>query len=294
MDLPLLDETDMEILMHRNTHFGGNFNEMIRYYEEDGIGINEEFELDRIRELQQVEHDLGEDLGEKVLPEHAKEKVHEAKEAYIKLRDIYDMDSPPPMGKLIADLILSEDEPPENEMKALVDEKEKGVASLIKLIQSESYYDPLFPGYGRAPIYAAQTLGKIKDEKAVAPIFSALGQENFEAESALISALHEFGEPAKAFLVQRLTQLPLSLDNTRASIALASFLPDPIIEEEALKLLQVTEVQQNKPFFNYLLILLSETKEKSVVDVLKVLAEKNELSQDLKDECLNLIKSLKQ
>ena len=74
--IPLLDEEDILTLMHRDVHFGGNFKIMINYYEdEDHIGINEEFKLDRLKELALIEEHLQENLSETLLSEPNQQKV---------------------------------------------------------------------------------------------------------------------------------------------------------------------------------------------------------------------------
>ena len=60
MDLPILDELDTEILKHRDAHFGGNFQVMIDYYEQEGIGVVPDFDIDRIVELHELQEKLGE------------------------------------------------------------------------------------------------------------------------------------------------------------------------------------------------------------------------------------------
>lgn len=294
MSIPLLDETDMEILMHRNAHFGGNFDIMIRYYEDEGIGVNEEFELSRMRMLAQSESSIGEDLAEKVLPTHCVERIEQAKDAYIKLRDIYDLNPVPEIPKLVSDLILSEEDEPKKEIAAIVAKKEEGVEPLLQLIGSNDFYDPLFPGYGRAPIFAAKALEKIGDPRAIGPLFSALSIDSLEMELAFMHALRTFGEEGKAFLLKQLEKEPYSTDNERAAAALASFLPDESIESVAVNLLGMNDVAKNESFASYLTCLLAETTNASLIAKIEELSKKNDLPQNVQAECLNLIKSLKQ
>ena len=78
--------------------------------------------------------------------------------------------------------------------------------ALIDIITSEKFYQPLSPGYGEAPALAARCLGLIGDERAIRPLFEALGREDFFMEEAIYSALSTTGDSAKEFLLNCLKQ----------------------------------------------------------------------------------------
>ncbi len=171
----LADAEDVEILMHRDAHFGGSFPLMFDYYARDGKGVNQEFSLDRMERLHQAETASGQDLASMVLSGADAEKVAQVRRVYHGLRKIYELDdSENPHPKLLADLILSEEEQPNDEIEAIVEQGSAIVPTLIQLLQAREFYDPLFPGYGFAPALAAQCLGRIKDYRAVAPLFEAI------------------------------------------------------------------------------------------------------------------------
>ena len=252
MDIPLLDETDIEILMHRDVHFGGNFNIMLSYYKDDNVGVNEEFEIDRIATLAEAEKAVGENLATKVLPSPMIEDIERAKDVYFKLRDVYDEKNSSTIATLISDLILSEEDVPQTEIDALVANGDEAVDALIKLIDSSMFYNKLYPGYGRAPGYAATVLAKIGNPKAIYHIFAALGQDSFETEEAFLSALKALGSESRSFLLKRLQEKPYSRDNEHAAIALAMFLPDEEIKKAALKLLEDKDTLKHESFSEYL------------------------------------------
>ncbi len=254
MDIPLLDELDLEILMHRDAHFGGNFGIMIEYYENEGVGAMPDFEIDRIIELQAIQDELGEDLSAKLLPMPAFEEITKAKELYQKFQDVYDQKNAG-VATLISDLILTEDEEPIAEITAIIEQGEKMVKPLIALIDSTDFYNPLYPGYGRTPAFAAVCLDKIGDPKAIPHLFGALGGENLDLEEIFISSLVAFGEPAKTFLLKRLTGKPLNKDNLNAAIALAFFPLDSEIAKTALTLLHDKNNLTNEAFAPYLICL---------------------------------------
>jgi hypothetical protein len=253
MDLPLLDEIDLEILMHRDAHFGGNFNIMIEYYENEGVGTVYDFDIDRIIELRDIQEELGEDLSAKLLPLPIFEEIQRSKNLYQSLREIYETNAKIP--KLITDLILSEDEEPLTEIKAIIDEGENMVDPLIDLLNSVDFYNPLFPGYGRTPAFAAVCLDKIGNPKAIPHLFQALGGENLDLEEVFVASLVSFGDKAKEFLLKKLAGTPLNKDNMNAAMALAFFPLDENIAKAALSMLQDDSHLTNETFAPYLICL---------------------------------------
>jgi hypothetical protein len=224
----MVDAEDHAILMHRDAHFGGHFDTMIHYYEEGGKGVMSEFELRRIRELALLEIDAEQDLASCLLSGAEAEKVAAALKAYKVLRTLYEKSNDKDLlPRLIADLILSEEELPQAEIAAIVAQKGAIVPHLIELLRSATYYDPLFPGYGSAPTLAAHCLGLIGDKRAMFSLFEAIGEENFFAEDYLLDALKLIGTPAKEFLLKVVQTEPLNFDNERAAIALVRFKDDP-------------------------------------------------------------------
>jgi hypothetical protein len=222
---PISYSIDNAILMHRDAHFGGSFPLMIEYYGGEGKGICKEFDLSRIQELYQQETQTAGNLSAIMLSGAEAEKVAEAKKAYKQLKEIYDIEHPKTIiPRLIADLILAEDEQEsEDAVKATVHQGQKIVPYLIELLKDEQYYNPLFPGYGQAPILAAECLGRIGDKKAIIYLFQALESSDFFNEDVILSSLHAIGEPAKEFLLKVLHAEPITMDNEQAAIALIRF-----------------------------------------------------------------------
>lgn len=261
----LADAEDHGILMHRDAHFGGNFEAMIEYYEKEGKGVMQEYSLSRIRDLAEIERQNGSDLAGSLLSGPEAEKVAASKTAYKLLRDLYrtKREEPSPQRKL-ADLILSEDEVPESEIAAIVAMKGEIVPQLIELLRSESFYDPLFPGYGQAPTLAAQCLGLIGDKRAMYSLFEAIGEENFFAEDYLLDALQHIGMPAKEFLLKVLQSEPLNFDNERAAIALVRFKDDPEVANTCLKMLQKKNVWRDPALSLHLILACEQLRDPSL------------------------------
>ena len=91
---PLVDAIDHEILMHRDTHFGGQFPLMLDYYRSEEKGVQPEFEIARIEKLAALEEKLQQNLAALFLVSAEAEKVADAREAYQTLRAIYEVKKP--------------------------------------------------------------------------------------------------------------------------------------------------------------------------------------------------------
>ena len=278
---PLIDEHDHDILMHRDAHFGGNFSLMLEYYAKEGKGVQPEFEVSRIRQLQQIQLQTEGNLSDLLLSEEEKNRVEQAKSQYFTLREIYS--HPFSIVHLIADLILTEDVEATKEMDLLIKEKDKALAPLIELLENDSFYDPLFPGYGYTPAYAACCLGKMKAEKAIAPLFHALDKADFFHEETILEALIHMGEPAKYYLVKALSTEPLSNDNENAAIALLSFSKDPEIAKAYLQMLLKPLCRKKILLSTYLILGCEHLLEKDRAPFF-TLAEQKDLPSELTQE----------
>lgn len=256
-EIPLVDSIDQTILMHRDVHFGGNFEVMIQYYEKGGKGIVSDFDESRIYQLYLLEQNLKQNLAGLILSGEDAERVALAKSAYKGLRAIYE--GKPKSGKssqakLIADLILSEEEEPEAEITAIVAEQAAIVPALIELLRSENFHDPLFPGYGLAPRLATLCLGRIGDKRAIISLFESIGDPDFFNEDLALDALKAIGEPAKAFLLKVLHARPLTYDNERAAIALSRFKEDSEVAKTCFKMLKELDLKKNTILATYLIL----------------------------------------
>lgn len=246
------DAMDNAILMHRDVHFGGNFGLMLSYYLKDGKGVYDDFSIPRIEQLAAYEKTTGQNIAPMLLTAPEIEKIALAKEAYRQLKSAYEQKNLYP--RLIADLILSEEKDPTPAIDAIVREKRAIVPALLNLIRSEDFYDPLFPGYGKAPLAAARCLGDIGDPSAIITLFEAIGKGDFFDDDISLNALKAIGEPAKKFLLKVLHSKPLNEDNERAAIALLAFKADPEIAKVCFSLLQNIDVKKELPLATYLIL----------------------------------------
>jgi hypothetical protein len=285
---PIRSSIDNALLMHREVHFGGSFPIMIDYYEKGGKGIQNEFDLSRIRSLAEIEQTTEKNLAPLYLTGPEVEKVARAKEAYRRLRALYEEEETRsnPFPLLIADLILAEEQMPENEIAAIVKEKGAIVPSLIELLHAEDFYDPLFPGYGQAPMLAAHCLGRIGDKRAIISLFETIGEEDVFNEDLILEALRLIGEPAKQFLMKVVQGRPINFDNERAAVALLQFKEDPAVGELCINLLYTPDVKKDIPLATYLMLacenLKNETQRHRFLSLLEDSSFPKVLHQDIK------------
>jgi hypothetical protein len=259
---PLVDALDHDILMHREAHFGGQFSIMIDYYKQGGKGAQPDFDRDRIEYLANLEQQLKQNLAVLMLEGREIQKVADARQMYDQLRQIYTIQHPKTLyPRLIADLILTEEEKPESEILAIVSEQEHIVPALIQVLRCDELYDPLFPGYGHAPSLAVECLGRIGNHRAIPFLFAILGQGDFFLDDQIISALKMIGSPARAFLLPILKRRPLNEDNCRAAMALLAFKDDEEVAATCLDLLQHPDVQQDLCLATYLVLGCTDLKD---------------------------------
>lgn len=251
----LTEQIDHQILMHRDAHFGGDFKVMLDYYsDEDHVGIQLDFDLDRIAYLAEVEKEIGQDLAPLMLNAAEAESVGKARLAYAQLKEIYEIESNTTLlPRLIADLVLSEEEEPLETIEAVVSQGTSITADLIALVKSDEMYDPLYPGYGYAPYLAILCLGQIGDARAIIPIFETLSRQLIFDEMVIIEALASIGEPAKEFLLQVIKSRPLTQDNLNAAFALIAFSQDTQVAIACFEQLKDQTVQEKPLLRTYLL-----------------------------------------
>ncbi len=247
--VPFIDELDEQILLHREVHFGGSWDEMLTYYKKKGVGCLPEISFKRIQKLADLEKKGHNFLHS--LPDEGKDEIKKAKKLYEHLRELYESKQTPAIQQKIADLILSEESHPKKEIDTLIKEGEKAIKPLEDLISSETFKTPLHPGYGRAPLFAAQILATLKKSSSLPILFSSLG-DNLSLDEALIHAILSYGVEAKTFLLKKLTHLPFSQDNERAAIVISSMTPDDEIAKICLNLLNQADVIKNLSFAPYL------------------------------------------
>lgn len=282
---PLIDAVDHLLLMHRDAHFGGDFGLMLDYYKKGGKGVQPEFDYERIESLTKLEKELGQNLAALFLSAEEMQKVADARLSYQKLRDIYEVSRPKSIHpRLLADLILSEEEEAEREIAAICSEKGAIVPALIDLLRTEQLHDPLFPGYGKAAEHIVCCLEKIGDKRAIISLFEAIGQGDFFEDNQVIKALKAIGKPAKDFLLRVLKAKPLTEDNEKAAIALVAFKEDKEVVDTCFALLQQQEVLRDPCLPTYLVCICVETKDPVQQQLLKVMSMDKSLPNQLRKD----------
>lgn len=268
-EAPVIDEEDLRILLHREAHFSGNFDFMLLYYDtEDHKGVHPDINISRIYELKEIEESIGKNLAATLLRGAEAEKVQRAKKMYRDMQEVlqaYSQENslkeeeelPPHICLLEA--ILSEEN-----IDTLVEKYykkfEKSPSLLYPIIRSFSLYDELSPGYGLAPLFAIQVVGKLKDPGAMEPLFEQLydisHEECPEIDEAIIEALKNIGAPVREKMLGFITQRPFGRDIEKAIQLLFEFLPDPDISSIALDQLLHEDIVDPKTQ-TYLVLLLA-------------------------------------
>jgi HEAT repeat protein len=289
---PLAYSIDNLILMHRDAHFGGDFAVMLDYYKKNGRGTSIEFDIERIQEVADTQHAEGKDLSSLLLSGAEAEKVAQSRQLYKDLREICESDNKKNLiPKLIAELILAENEEVTSAMDAVVAEKTAIVPSLIELLRSEDFYDPLSPGYGQAPSLAAECLGRIGDKRAIISLFEAIGSGDFFNEDTVLSALKMIGDPAKEFLLKVLHGKPLTSDNDQAAVALIVFKDDPTVSSTCLKMLQELDFQKHIALATYLVLACEGLRDPKEQNDFLALAEKPTTPKNIRQDIAAVAKN---
>jgi hypothetical protein len=293
----LIDEEDKDILMHRDAHFGGSFSTMLEYYADSKKGAVLDVSLKRINYLKESEEKLNKNLAPLLLNGPDAEKVHQAKKMYSDLRAVLEKSKDKnSISAQIAALILSESEDFEEDARTISALGEKVIPYLIEIIESSYLSDPLFPGYGFAPVIAAFALGQLKAEKAIEPLFLLMKQNPDEYELFVLPTLAAIGEKAKDFLVRIVKSRPINPTNAQAAYALLQFQENDTSGEIAtlcLEQLQDKAAQKDKSFPLYL-IAGCESLPSHLRKEFENLAKSAELSSDAKDELNFILKQWKQ
>lgn len=284
---PLSYAIDNAILMHRDAHFGGKFDTMLDYYRNGGRGVSNDFTIERIEELSNTETKTGKNLAPFMLSGAEAEKVARSRLLYQQLRDLYEVKKPKsPIPTLIADLILAEEDEIDDAVKAAAEQKSAIVPALIDLLRNEEFYDPLFPGYGQAPLLAAQCLGKIGDKRAIISLFESIGSGDFFNEDMILNALHSIGKPAKEFLVKVLHGKPLNIDNEHAAVALVNFKDDPEVASTALKMLHEIDLPTHTSLATYLALICEGLTSQEERNAFLALAKKPHIPKSLQQDMI--------
>ena len=277
--------------MHREAHFGGLFAVMLDYYNNEGKGRQEGFSLERIEQLAQWEKDLQQNLAPLYLQGPEAELVGEAKKGYKQLREVLERNKKTePHARLIADLLFSESAPPEQEMLAIVACGETIIPSLLHLLQSESFASTLFPGYGFAHELAAECLGRIGHQKALYPLFGALGEGDFFSEEKVLRALKALGEPAKQFLLKKMQSAPYGEEDSKAALALEEFSGDREVSLAARALLQTPEILRHPVLFSYVVLLLGPVREERQQELFRDLISSLSIPSSAKEDVQAVLK----
>lgn len=290
-DFSLTEEMDHTILMHRDAHFGGDFEVMLKYYQnEDHVGVDPDLDISRIAYLSEVETSTGKNLASVMLNSAEIEQIARCRRAYAQFKEIYEQQDENASARLLADLVLSEEQYPHEAIDAVVERGDELAPLLIELIRSDDAYLPLFPGYGYAPFLAAQCLSKIKHPDALIHLFNMFHHEAIFSDDTLLDAFAEIGEEAKQFLMTRVKGRPITRDNTHAAFALCVFASDLEVAKLALEQLSDPHVQCQSLLCTYLLCLCDPLQNDPQKQALISLGNKANIPKELHLQIKNLVR----
>ncbi len=274
----LIDEEDRLCVMHRDAHFGSSFDEMLRYYREEKKGAVLDIPLKRIESLREKEKSLGADIAPLLLSGSDAEKIQLAKKLYQELRTLFERGSEEKIVKEIVALILSEEEEYENDIDAILCIGKPIIPYLIEVVQSQTFKDPLFPGYGKAPLSAAYALGKLRAEEAIIALFELLCENPDEYEEVATGALTRIGKKAAEFLMRQVCKKPITSVNEQAATVLLAFEAEDTavaVAELFFSMLQDKEIIKIVPFACYLALGCEKLAPKLREDFKKLLSDPN-------------------
>lgn len=286
----LSDEEDVYILMHRNIHFGGNFNVMLEYYEQEGVGVDPDISFPRIFALSEMERIQREDLAPLILSEPEEGFVKRAQAVYEKLREACHSEAPEQKhARLIAELILTEEEEPEAEIQAIVDEGQHIATPLLELLEVLDFANPLFPGYGRAHSYAVQCLGQMRSPEAVPQLFEMLNRSDFDLTEEILTAFRVIGVSAKRFLLKIIRGEQVTRDHETAAFALLHFAEDPQVATACLQALEKLRVRKDSEYAKYLVLGCEKLSDPDQQVLFRSICESPETGDELREEMQAII-----
>lgn len=282
---PLVEEEVIDILKHCAAHFGDRLDLMLAAYQMERAAAVLDVGLEEIERLIEMERAGQDKLAPLLLSGADAEEIAAARKAYSALRDIYDVEEElTDIPRLMADLILSEEEEPTAEIAAIVARGRDMVTPLVELLTNDLFSNPLFPGYGRAPSLAAICLGKLKAKSAIPQLFDSIGRSDFFADDILIKALAEMGEEGISFVIDRLHSRPVGPDNVKAAMVLAGLPPSEAIANAAWEQLQEPQIRSSGDHALYLTLCCSSLMDPTRRQQLKKLADDVATDPEVADE----------
>ncbi|WP_213358269.1 hypothetical protein [Chlamydiifrater phoenicopteri] len=280
------DEQFKKILLLREAHFSGSFEEMKECYaDEDFLGADPDISIEDIDYLAKIESSNETILTQALLSERDWEEIQKAKAAYEFLED----SDPESLTGKIANLILTAPFSTSLDRDAVIAEGEAIVPDIIKILDTLDLFHPLFPGFGLAPQRLIDCLGHIRSPLAIRPLFEMIGSpQTAEYDDEIASALAKIGSPAKQFLFSLLSSSPITKDHETASFCLAYFDDDEVVNFAKEQLFRPELIQFPHTIFHLANISLQTKEDPSFIEKLKRNLPKD-LPSFLREEILKMI-----
>ena len=255
--LPLFDEEYQTILLHRDVHFGQNFDVMLEYYARDEApGIQEDIEIRKIKELMALEKKLGKNIAPYLLGGAEMERIAFFRGLYRQFETLLSLSPEGSTERLIAEFFLSDGEW-ESVLQKIDSSSIQKVHLLKEILLDDIWFDPLSPGFGMVPKAIVRIFGQRPSSESVRTLFSILEQGSFEFEEEVLSALRKIGDLARDFCIERFVSSQDVREKEKALIVLSRFVPDKKVQECVLTWLE-KEPHPNNRLKEYALSLLEE------------------------------------
>jgi len=258
---PLVDEEDRDILMHRDAHFAGNFDLMIEAYMDEKKSAVLDTSMKRIQTLARQEQELQRNIAAILLSGPDAEKIAFSRKMYRDLSALFD-NPQKSLPKAVAGLILTESEHAEEEIDEVCSYGKAAIEPLLEIVESPLFTDPLFPGYGEAPLLAARALALLQAGEAVMPILYLI-KEAPHLENELVTVLHAIGPTAKVSLMK----LAEHYDDTALQALLA--FPDHETAAFCFRMLKSNPDHPAAPYFVLGCEHLNDQEKQEFTDLLK-------------------------
>jgi hypothetical protein len=278
---PFTEAIDLEIIMLALAHFDGDLGAMVNTLENNPHHPLSSTPLERVKTVADWQNHHDQDLIT-LLPLRAKAAVEESLNMKKQMEESIEQ-NPESIESKVYELILFIHEDPYILIDQLVLEQKKALPPLLKALENEKLFDPLYPGFGHSLLYVIDALKGIEDTKAIEPLFIALLEQNSFLEDRLLDALASFESSTEKYMLQILEKRPFTIQSSYAAKVL-NYLKNPEVALAAVDALCDPSITKHPALTNYLISLLDALDEENRKSILEQLLEETHLSKEHQEE----------
>jgi hypothetical protein len=278
---PFTEAIDLEIIMLALAHFDGDLGAMVNTLENNPHHPLSSTPLERVKTVADWQNHHDQDLIT-LLPLRAKAAVEESLNMKKQMEESIEQ-NPESIESKVYELILFIHEDPYILIDQLVLEQKKALPPLLKALENEKLFDPLYPGFGHSLLYVIDALKGIEDTKAIEPLFIALLEQNSFLEDRLLDALASFESSTEKYMLEILEKRPFTIQSSYAAKVL-NYLKNPEVALAAVDALCDPSITKHPALTNYLISLLDALDEENRKSILEQLLEETHLSKEHQEE----------